>query len=113
AGSVMAAALVNAGPLAASLLALPSEQALGSSFNARVLIPRVPLFLFQAVQAALLPKLARLSAQGMIAEFRAGFRRLLLSVVGVGIIGTIGAFLVGPFALKVLFDSTLSRRTLT
>jgi O-antigen/teichoic acid export membrane protein len=112
-GSVLAAALVNAGPLAASLLALPSEQALVSAFNAGVLVARVPLFLFQAVQAALLPKLARLAAMGMVLEFRRGFRRLLSSVVLVGALGTLGAFVFGPFALEVLFDSELSRRTLT
>lgn len=113
AGSVMAATLVNAGPLAASLLALPSEQALVSSFNAAVLIARVPLFLFQAVQAALLPKLARLSARGMVVEFRQGFRRLLMAVIALGGLGTAAAFLIGPFALELLFDSDLSRRTLT
>jgi O-antigen/teichoic acid export membrane protein len=42
-----------------------------------VLLARVPLFLFQAVQAALLPRLARLAAEGEIDEFRAGFRRLM------------------------------------
>jgi O-antigen/teichoic acid export membrane protein len=112
-GSVTAAALVNAGPLTASLLALPSEQALVSSFNAGVLIARVPLFLFQAVQAALLPKLARLAARGRVVEFRQGFRRLLVTVIGVGALGTLGAFLIGPFLLERLFDSDLSRRTLT
>jgi O-antigen/teichoic acid export membrane protein len=112
-GSVLAAALVNAGPLAASLLATPAEQPLVSAFNAGVLVARVPLFLFQAVQAALLPKLARLAAVGLIAEFRRGFRRLVQTVIMVGALGTIGAFLIGPFILRVLFDSELSRRTLT
>ncbi len=113
AGSVLAAALVNAGPLAAGLLATPAEQPLVSAFNAGVLVARVPLFLFQAVQAALLPKLAQLAAQARFEEFRLGFRRLLRSVIGVGALGTVGAFLIGPFVLRVLFDSHLSRRTLT
>lgn len=113
AGSVLAACLVNAGPLAASLLAAPDEQALVSAFNAGVLVARVPLFMFQAVQAALLPKLARLAAIGLIVEFRRGFRRLVQTVILVGVLGTVGAFLIGPLVLKVLFDSDLSRRTLT
>ena len=61
----------------------------------------------------MLPKLARLAAIGLVAEFRRGFRRLLQAVVLVGAIGTVGAFLIGPFVLRVLFDSHLSRRTLT
>ena len=73
---MLAAALLNAGPLAANLLATPAEKPIVSAFDAGVIIARVPLFLFQAVQAALLPKLARLAAMGR-PRVRHGFRRLL------------------------------------
>jgi O-antigen/teichoic acid export membrane protein len=112
-GSAMAAALVNAGPLAANRLATEDQEDLVANFAAGVLVARVPLFLFQAVQAALLPKLARLAAQGMFEEFRRGFRMLLVSVLTVGGLGVVGAFLVGPWAVQVFFDAELSRRTLT
>ena len=97
AGSVLAAALVErraAGrqPPGHRRPSNPSS----ARFNAGVLVARVPLFLFQAVQAALLPKLARLAAVGLIAEFRRGFRRLLQAVIMVGALGTIGAFLHRP-----------------
>lgn len=113
AGSALMAALLNAGPLAASLLAGEDDRALVSEFAAGVLIARVPLFLFQAVQAALLPKLARLAAQGQISEFVVGFRRLMAVVVSVGVVGVSGAFLLGPWAVEVFFTEELSRRTLT
>jgi len=112
-GSAMAAALVNAGPLAANRLADFDQQDLVASFAAGVLVARVPLFLFQAVQAALLPKLARLAARGAFAEFRRGFRMLLLAVVGVGGAGVVGAFLLGPWAVSTFFDADLTRRTIT
>jgi O-antigen/teichoic acid export membrane protein len=112
-GSAMAAALVNAGPLAANRLATEDQQDLVANFAAGVLVARVPLFLFQAVQAALLPKLARLAAQGAFDEFRRGFRMLLLSVLAVGGAGVVGAFVLGPWAVEVFFDAELSRRTLT
>ena len=73
---------------------------------------RVPLFLFQAVQAALLPKLARLAAAGELTEFRVGFRKLLVVVIGTAAIGTAAAFVLGPWAVS-LFDATLSRSTIT
>ena len=79
-----AAALVNAGPLAAKLLADDTQSAIVSEFSYAVLVARVPLFMFQAVQAALLPKLARLAAQGLFDDFRQGFRRLMQVVVLVG-----------------------------
>jgi peptidoglycan biosynthesis protein MviN/MurJ (putative lipid II flippase) len=72
-GSVFAAALVNAGPLAATLLATDDEKHLVTQFTYGVLLARIPLFLFQAVQAALLPRLSRLAARNEIAEFRSGF----------------------------------------
>jgi len=77
AGSVAAAALVNAGPLAAKLLADNTQSAIVSEFSYAVLVARVPLFMFQAVQAALLPRLSRLAASGNFIEFRSGLRRLL------------------------------------
>ena len=111
-GSVCAATLLNAGPIAASLLAPDDADALVSEFSYGVLIARIPLFLFQAVQAALLPKLSRLAAAGQREEFRAGLRRLMLVVVAVGVIGTIGAFLLGPWAIEIVYDADLSGRTL-
>ena len=79
-----AAALVNAGPLAAKLLADGTQSTIVSEFSYAVLVARVPLFMFQAVQAALLPKLARLSAQGLYDDFRQGFRRLMQVVISSG-----------------------------
>ena len=86
-GSIMSAALVNAGPLGVDVLAASSEAARVTAFGNGVILSRVPLFLFQAVQAALLPRLARLAARGDIDEFRAGFRNLTLVV---GLIAEIG-----------------------
>jgi O-antigen/teichoic acid export membrane protein len=113
-GSVCAAGLVNAGPLAADLLKNndPQTRALVQDFSIGVLLSRVPLFMFQAVQAALLPRLSRLAARNEIAEFRSGFKRLMVLVLGVGVVGTTGAFVLGPFVLDKVFNATLSRRTL-
>jgi O-antigen/teichoic acid export membrane protein len=71
------------------------------------------LFLFQAVQAALLPRLTRLAARGDLVEFKIGFRRLVVLVIGVGVFGTIGAFLFGPFFLDLVYGGGIDRRTLT
>ncbi len=113
-GSVFAAALLNAGPIAASLLKTSDAQnALVSQLSTGVIIARVPLFLFQAVQAALLPKLARLAARGALDDFVRGFRKLLMLVLIVSVVAVAGAFVLGPFVVRVFFDSELSRRTLT
>lgn len=112
-GSVMAALLVNAGPLALALLASGDQDALVTRFGYGVILARIPLFLFQAVQAALLPRLTRLATRGEMHEFRRGFRRLMVVVGGVGVLGTGGAYVLGPMAIELLYDSELSKRTLT
>lgn len=112
-GSVMGAALVNAGPLGVDVLASSSEAAKVTAFGNGVLLSRVPLFLFQAVQAALLPRLARLAAQGAFKEFRDGLSTLLKVVMGVAVLGTAGSFVLGPWALKLVYGDGLDRRTLT
>jgi O-antigen/teichoic acid export membrane protein len=112
-GSLMGAGLVNAGPIAIDVLASASESEKVTHFGNGVLLSRVPLFLFQAVQAALLPRLARLAARGDLGEFRLGFRRLMITVIGVGVVGTVGSFAVGPKVLDVMYDGGLDRRTLT
>jgi O-antigen/teichoic acid export membrane protein len=111
-GSVFAAALLNAGPIATTLLAGDSDDAAVTQFAYGVLLARIPLFMFQAVQAALLPRLSRLAARGELREFRAGLRRLLTLVLIVGIVGTIGAFVLGPFVIEIVYDAELSGRTL-
>jgi O-antigen/teichoic acid export membrane protein len=111
-GSVFAAALVNAGPLAATLLADSDQKERVTQFTYGVLLARIPLFLFQAVQAALLPRLSRLAARNEIAEFRSGFARLMKLVLVVGVVGTAGAFLLGPLVIDKFYDATLPRTTM-
>ena len=112
-GTIMAAALVNAGPLGVDFLANASDAEKVTAFGNGVLLSRVPLFLFQAVQAALLPRLARLAAKGDLAEFRNGFRLLLKVVAAVAVLGTVGSFLLGPPILRLVYDGGLDRRSLT
>jgi O-antigen/teichoic acid export membrane protein len=112
-GSIMGAALVNAGPLGVDMLANASDAARVTAFGNGVLLSRVPLFLFQAVQAALLPRLARLAARGDLAEFRSAFTMLMYVVAGVAVLGTLGSFAVGPPILDMVYDGGLDRRTLT
>jgi O-antigen/teichoic acid export membrane protein len=112
-GSLFAAALVNAGPITVDILGTNAKPELITQFGNAVIFARIPLFLFQAVQAALLPRLARLAAQGHLDEFRQALRKLLVFVVGVGVVGTAGAFAIGPPVLKLVYEGGIDRRTLT
>jgi O-antigen/teichoic acid export membrane protein len=111
-GSIFAATLLNAGPIAAGLLAEPDQDALVSAFSYGVLLARIPLFLFQAVQAALLPRLSRLAARGELLEFRNGLKRLVIVVMGIGVIGVAGSLLLGKWVIDLVYHVDLSGRTL-
>jgi O-antigen/teichoic acid export membrane protein len=111
-GTIFAAALLNAGVVAANLLSDESEKFLVTQFAFGVLLARVPLFMFQAVQAALLPRLSSLAARGELTEFKTGFRRLVILVLIVGVLGTVGAYVIGPTVIEIVYDAELSSRTL-
>lgn len=102
-GSVLAQLLSYASFLAVQLLAEGAEKDLAGKFITGLFVARIPILLFQAVQAALLPKLAGLASAGQHADFRSGIRKLVLIVLGLGILGTVGGATVGPFAGKLLF----------
>jgi O-antigen/teichoic acid export membrane protein len=112
-GSLFAAALMNAGPITIDILGNSEPAEVVTRFGNAVIFARIPLFLFQAVQAALLPRLAKLAAQRNLSEFSRGFRQLMILVCGVGVFGTIGAFLVGPQVLDLVYQGGIDRRTMT
>lgn len=112
--SVFAFTLLNIGPLAIDFFGTEAQRTEASRFGNGIFIARVPLFLFQAVQASLLPRLSALAESGQIVELRQGMRRLLVVTGALGVIGTLGAFSVGPFAVRTVFgpDFDLDNRTL-
>ena len=68
--------------------------------------------MFQAIQASLLPRLARLAAQRSFDEFRRGLRLLVLVVTGIGVAGTIYGALLGPWTLRLVYNADLTGSTL-
>lgn len=111
--SLLAFGIMNIGPVLVKLLASESEAEAAGRFVKGVVIARIPLFLFQAVQAALLPKLSALAGAGRLGDFRVGLKRLMVVVAGLALVGTIGGFVVGPFAVGIMFpEADLGARTL-
>jgi O-antigen/teichoic acid export membrane protein len=103
AGSLLAQALSYAPFLGAQVLAKPSQRDAVADFVVGLFLARIPILLFQAIQAALLPKLAHLAGSGQHDDFRSALRKLVLVVVGIGVLGVIGAVTLGSTVGQILF----------
>jgi O-antigen/teichoic acid export membrane protein len=104
-GSVLAQLLSYASVLGVQLLATEAQKNSVALFITGVFVARIPLMFFQAVQAALLPKLARLAGEGKHDDFRTGMRRLIGLVIVLCLVGTLVGTLLGPWAGRLLFPS--------
>jgi len=113
-GSVFAQMLSYAPVMGILVLAGPGEKDLAADFIVGFFLARIPILLFQAVQAALLPKLASLVGSGRHDDFKAGLRKLLVIVVGISVLGVVGGYVLGPTAGEILFGEkfTLGGRDL-
>jgi O-antigen/teichoic acid export membrane protein len=103
--SVSAQVLANSSVIAVKLLATPAQTSRAGRFLAGLVIARIPLFLFGAVQAALLPRLAALAGEGRDRQFTAGVIRLLGAIVLLGLLATIACVAVGPQVVRTMFGS--------
>jgi O-antigen/teichoic acid export membrane protein len=115
-GSLAAQALSYAAALGVLVLAQGKlERDAAADFIVGFFIARIPILLFQAIQAALLPKLAALSGAGKHADFRSGLKKLAAIVLGVGILGVVAGATIGPTVGEILFGDkfNLGSRDLT
>jgi O-antigen/teichoic acid export membrane protein len=113
-GSVIMQVLAYSPLLGVNLLADDeADKAVAAGFASAFFVARVPVLAFQAVQGTLLPKLAGLAGSGRHDDFRRGITRLLAVVVGIAVLGTVGAATLGPTVGKILFkDFTLDAKGL-
>jgi O-antigen/teichoic acid export membrane protein len=107
-GSTFSQALGYSAYIGASVLATTSQDAELGAFIAGLFIARIPLILFQAVQAALLPKLASLLGRGRFEEFRAGMLRLLAVVIAASFVGVLASLAIGAPVGRVLFGDNFT-----
>ena len=98
---VLSQALANAAPLAVAAMLPSDEQDLAGAFLKAVVITRIPVFLFQALQAVMLPRLTHLATNEQHADFRTVLVRFGGLVVGIGAAGALGVALVGDIVLRV------------
>jgi O-antigen/teichoic acid export membrane protein len=105
--------LINAGPLVVALLARPADSALVGVFLAALVIVRIPVFLFTAVQPSFLPAMAEHAAADRRDRFVALIRRVVGACTALVALSIVLAVTTGPWVLHLLFGfgQSLSRWT--
>ncbi|MGC9666987.1 polysaccharide biosynthesis protein [Planosporangium sp. 12N6] len=102
ASNLLMQVIVNIGVINVKILS-PGDTAFAGSLLNALQLARMPLFVFAALQASLLPALTRALAGGDIP----GYRRVLVRAVGVvvllGVAGGVFAIAVGPDLVPLLF----------
>nr|WP_246381161.1 polysaccharide biosynthesis protein [Micromonospora jinlongensis] len=104
ASSLLSQVVVNVGVINLQLLDPSDTAAAGALLSALVLV-RIPLFVFGSMQASLLPGLATTATTGDQAGFYGLLRRAVGIVTALGLTGAVGAVLLGPWLVGVLFDA--------
>ncbi len=103
--------LANAGPLLVAALAAPDQFAQAGRFMAALVLIRIPLFLFAAAQAVLVPSVATAMATGRWREVRRTYATTSALVAAVAVVNAVGLTVLGPHLLSALFgpDYVLGR----
>jgi O-antigen/teichoic acid export membrane protein len=104
-GAVLAQVLVNAPPVLARVLAR-SDPAVVGHLQAGLLLARVPLFMFAAIQAVLLPSMAALVARRQLVALRRQIRAVSVAVAVVMSATIVLMGLVGTSIVKILFGDS-------
>lgn len=105
-GTVSLSLLIQGGTIAVGILATPDQEAAAGVFLNGLQTARIPLFLFQAVLASLLPKLSHLAGTGAFDGFVVALRRLVGVILAAGVVTTVLAAVLGPTFIAIVFGST-------
>ncbi|GAB3429736.1 hypothetical protein GCM10027436_01900 [Actinophytocola sediminis] len=103
-GTVLMLVVMNVAPIVITPR-LGDQAATAAAFGSAFVLARIPLFLFAPVQAMLLPSLTRAATRGEYGDVRATLRKILLAVGAIGVPGVLASFLVGPWAVQVVFGA--------
>jgi O-antigen/teichoic acid export membrane protein len=104
AGALLSLGVLNAGPVVVKLLDHGASGRAGDLL-AGLVLARLPLFLFAAVQAALVPALAAALARREFDRFRTDLGRIVALLAAVGAVATGVLAVAGPQLLHLFFGA--------
>jgi len=104
-GAIAGQFVVNAAPVAATIIAGSDQAGRAGVFISVLVLARIPLFLFAAIQASFLPGLAALAALDDYDGFRRRVRTVVLLVGAVGLAGVAVLSAVGPWLVTLVYGA--------
>jgi O-antigen/teichoic acid export membrane protein len=104
-GSIATQLLIGAGPLTVQLFTDKADAARAGAFIAALVLVRLPLVLFSAVQPSMLPAMSADVAGGRQTAFTRRFTRVLAVMIALALLTTAGFSAAGPWGLALLFGS--------
>ncbi|BDZ45906.1 lipopolysaccharide biosynthesis protein [Naasia aerilata] len=103
AGTAAAQVLLNVGPILINAAAV--EPGTAGAFQSTFSLARIPLFLLVPLQGAVVAPLAGLVAEGRTARMTGLMLRLAAGIAVVGVVGAGLAWLIGPWAVELVFGA--------
>lgn len=97
--------VANLAPIVVTAKLGDADTATASAFASAFVLVRVPVLLFAAVQAMLLPALTKAATVGDFATVRATLSKFLAAVAVIGTPTVVLALLIGPEAVELLFGA--------
>ena len=105
AGAAALQTLLYGGVLVARLLAPAGQEAVTGQLLAAITVTRIPVFLFQSLEALVVPRIAELAVRGDVPALRTAVRRLVLAVGSLAVVTALGSFLIGPGLVSLMFGA--------
>lgn len=104
-GAVALQTLLYGGVVVARILAPGSDDATAGQLLAAITVTRIPVFLFQSMEALVVPRIAELAARGDRTGLLVLVRRLLALVGSLAVLTAAGAAVAGPQVVSLMFGS--------
>lgn len=105
--TLLAQAVANLAPIVVTAR-MVADTATAAAFASAFILARIPLFVFSPAQALVLPSVSAAVSQGDQAKVRRLLRWVLLIAAAIGVVGTVLAAAIGPWAVQTFFGAKVA-----
>jgi O-antigen/teichoic acid export membrane protein len=89
--------------LVARVLAPAGQEAAAGQLLAAITVTRIPVFVFQSLEALVVPRIAELAVRGDVRQLVLALRRLVALVGALAVLAAAGSAVAGPALVSLMF----------